>query len=106
MDLHRTADIFRCRTPAHSAFIVLRLIRESYYLLDAPAVGPSGRQCNGLFRVRMLEPLPARVDVAIIGAGYTGLAAARQLARAGASVVVSSANALAGAPARATAVRS
>ena len=29
-----------------------------------------------------------RVDVAIIGAGYTGLAAARQLARVGASVVV------------------
>ena len=32
--------------------------------------------------------LPARVDVAIVGAGYTGLAAARQCARAGASVVV------------------
>jgi glycine/D-amino acid oxidase-like deaminating enzyme len=31
---------------------------------------------------------PARVDVAIVGAGYTGLAAARQLARAGASVLV------------------
>ena len=30
----------------------------------------------------------ARVDVAIVGAGYTGLAAARQLARAGASVLV------------------
>lgn len=33
-------------------------------------------------------PLPERVDVAIVGAGYTGLAAARGLARAGASVVV------------------
>ncbi|HEX3703679.1 MAG TPA: FAD-dependent oxidoreductase [Vicinamibacterales bacterium] len=32
--------------------------------------------------------LPARVDVAIVGAGYTGLAAARQLARAGATVLV------------------
>ena len=32
--------------------------------------------------------LPARADVAIIGAGYTGLAAARHLARAGAAVVV------------------
>lgn len=32
--------------------------------------------------------LPSRADVAIVGAGYTGLAAARQLARAGASVVV------------------
>ena len=34
------------------------------------------------------EPLPSRADVAILGAGYTGLAAARHLARAGASVVV------------------
>jgi glycine/D-amino acid oxidase-like deaminating enzyme len=32
--------------------------------------------------------LPSSVDVAIIGAGYTGLSAARALARAGASVVV------------------
>ena len=32
--------------------------------------------------------LPARADVVIVGAGYTGLAAARQLARGGASVVV------------------
>ena len=37
-----------------------------------------------------LEPstLPGRVDVAIVGAGYTGLSAARELARRGASVVV------------------
>ena len=34
------------------------------------------------------SPLDARVDVAIVGAGYTGLAAARQLARTGASVIV------------------
>ncbi len=33
-------------------------------------------------------PLPARADVAIVGAGYTGLAAARRLALAGASVMV------------------
>lgn len=33
-------------------------------------------------------PLPERADVAVIGSGYTGLAAARRLARAGASVVV------------------
>ena len=32
--------------------------------------------------------LPRRVDVAIVGAGYTGLAAARHLARVGATVVV------------------
>ena len=31
---------------------------------------------------------PGTFDIAIIGAGYTGLAAARQLARSGASVVV------------------
>jgi glycine/D-amino acid oxidase-like deaminating enzyme len=32
--------------------------------------------------------VPARVDVVIVGAGYTGLAAARHLARAGAAVLV------------------
>ena len=41
-------------------------------------------------QVSSLEPpeLPERVDVAIVGAGYTGLAAARRLAMSGASVVV------------------
>ncbi len=34
------------------------------------------------------EALPARADVVVVGAGYTGLSAARQLARGGASVVV------------------
>ena len=34
------------------------------------------------------EPLPARVDVAVIGAGYTGLNAAVATARAGASTLV------------------
>ncbi|HLF27249.1 MAG TPA: FAD-binding oxidoreductase [Anaerolineae bacterium] len=34
------------------------------------------------------RPLPARVDVAVIGSGYTGLSAARQLARSGAAVAV------------------
>ncbi len=33
-------------------------------------------------------PLPERVDVAVIGAGFTGLSAARQLARQGATVAV------------------
>ena len=35
-----------------------------------------------------LRNLPSRADVLIVGAGYTGLSAARHLARAGASVVV------------------
>ena len=34
------------------------------------------------------EPLPARVDVAVVGSGFTGLAAARELARRGARVAV------------------
>ncbi|BBK32321.1 glycine/D-amino acid oxidase-like deaminating enzyme [Stella humosa] len=34
------------------------------------------------------EPLPARADVAIVGAGYAGLSTAIELARAGRSVVV------------------
>jgi len=37
---------------------------------------------------RDASPLPARADVAIVGGGYTGLAAALVLARRGASVVV------------------
>lgn len=37
---------------------------------------------------RAPAPLPDRCDVAIVGGGYTGLAAARALARHGASVVV------------------
>src|SRR5208282_1415989 len=34
------------------------------------------------------QPLPGRVDVAVIGAGFTGLSAARTLAKRGASVAV------------------
>jgi glycine/D-amino acid oxidase-like deaminating enzyme len=34
------------------------------------------------------RPLPDRADVAVIGGGYTGLAAARRLARAGATTIV------------------
>ena len=33
-------------------------------------------------------PLPARADVVVVGGGYTGLSAARELARRGASVLV------------------
>ena len=41
-------------------------------------------------RPRLAEPteIPGRVDAAIVGAGYTGLAAARETARRGGSVVV------------------
>ncbi|MFZ0954443.1 MAG: FAD-binding oxidoreductase, partial [Candidatus Sulfotelmatobacter sp.] len=34
------------------------------------------------------RPLPDRVDVAVIGAGFTGLSAARTLAKRGAKVAV------------------
>ena len=37
---------------------------------------------------RLELPLPPRCDVAIVGAGYTGLSAALTLARAGRKVVV------------------
>jgi glycine/D-amino acid oxidase-like deaminating enzyme len=40
------------------------------------------------------QPLPAHADVAIVGGGYTGLAAARELARRGASVALLEARAL------------
>ena len=49
---------------------------------------PYWRDTLGAETVRPNVELPDRADVAIIGAGYTGLAAARYLARAGASVVV------------------
>lgn len=49
---------------------------ESYWTASAPAFVPPARE------------LPARCDVAIVGGGFTGLSAARALARRGASVVV------------------
>ncbi len=52
-------------------------LRETpYWWTDAP---PSAQ---------VLRELPERADVAVIGGGYTGLSAARSLARGGASVVV------------------
>jgi glycerol-3-phosphate dehydrogenase len=39
-----------------------------------------------------VTPLPEKVDVAIIGGGFTGLSAARTLARQGVSVAVLEAN--------------
>lgn len=50
---------------------------ESYWLDTAPAF--TGAQLGGL---------PGQVDVAIVGGGFTGLAAARALALKGASVAV------------------
>ena len=49
---------------------------ESYWTDSAPAFEPAAR-C-----------MPAQVDVAIVGGGFTGLSAALALARRGASVVV------------------
>ncbi|HEY1393443.1 MAG TPA: FAD-dependent oxidoreductase, partial [Methylibium sp.] len=49
---------------------------DSYWTDSAPAFVPAAGN------------LPAQVDVAIIGAGFTGLSAALALARSGASVAV------------------
>lgn len=53
---------------------------EPYWWMDAP--------------LRSVEaaPLPARVDVAVVGSGYTGLSAALPLTRAGRSVLILEAN--------------
>ena len=56
----------------------------SYWLDTLPSAGSQ----NSELRTQTSEDLPARADVVIVGAGYTGLAAARQLARAGAAAVV------------------
>jgi glycine/D-amino acid oxidase-like deaminating enzyme len=53
-----------------------------YWLDTLPAV-PGTEAVSGETR-----ELPRQADVVVVGAGYTGLAAARQLAKAGASVVV------------------
>jgi len=60
-------------------------VKEHPYWWDT--LTPAGRQ--GLeVGPRTSTPLPARADVVVVGGGYTGLSAARHLARAGASVVV------------------
>src|SRR5215510_13081965 len=48
---------------------------------------PLWHATTGAFAFPATAP-PAQVDVAVIGGGYTGLSAARTLARAGASVAV------------------
>ncbi|MHB1216620.1 MAG: NAD(P)/FAD-dependent oxidoreductase [Alphaproteobacteria bacterium] len=53
---------------------------EPYWWIDAP------------LRRADPAPLPSRVDVAIVGSGYTGLSAALPLARAGRSVLILEAN--------------
>jgi glycine/D-amino acid oxidase-like deaminating enzyme len=53
-------------------------IREQNYWLTTSEMPQGDAGC----------PLPESVDVAVVGAGYTGLSAARTLARRGASVVV------------------
>src|SRR5579871_6242052 len=57
-------------------------MREYPYWWDTAPVRPG--PING----HQLAGQSAKCDVAIVGAGYTGLAAARHLARTGASVVV------------------
>jgi len=61
------------------------VIERPYWLdtVDPPSVGAQSIQA---FPAHL--ELPSTSDVVIVGAGYTGLAAARHLARAGASVVV------------------
>lgn len=49
---------------------------EAYWTDTAPAFKPATRE------------LPSRIDVAVVGGGFTGLSAARALAQRGASVVV------------------
>jgi glycine/D-amino acid oxidase-like deaminating enzyme len=56
-------------------------LKEYPYWCDVPP-GPED------LKRRTETSLPARADVAIVGGGYTGLSAARELARRGASVVV------------------
>lgn len=54
------------------------IVKEQPYWLDTLAGAPRPQAAS----------IPPRADVVVIGAGYTGLAAARYLARTGASVVV------------------
>jgi glycine/D-amino acid oxidase-like deaminating enzyme len=53
-------------------------------LIEVPYWWSSGAEAG----LRPERPPPARADVVVIGGGYTGLSAARRLARAGASVLV------------------
>src|SRR5205085_4386833 len=61
-------------------------VKERSYWLDTVEPRPFGD--GGDPRGSPRAAVPSRCDVAVVGAGYTGLSAARHLARAGASVVV------------------
>jgi glycine/D-amino acid oxidase-like deaminating enzyme len=61
-------------------------VKEYPYWWDSPEF-PHGRTTFEQ-SAHQPPPVPARADVVIIGAGYTGLAAARELARRGTNVVV------------------
>jgi glycine/D-amino acid oxidase-like deaminating enzyme len=58
----------------------------SYWLDTLPSAGSQKSEVTT--QKLKAESVPARADVVVVGAGYTGLSAARQLARAGASVAV------------------
>jgi glycine/D-amino acid oxidase-like deaminating enzyme len=60
-------------------------VKEYPYWLDTL---PSAGSQNSEVGTQKPAALPPRADVLIVGGGYTGLSAARHLARAGASVVV------------------
>lgn len=63
-------------------------MKQYPYWWDSPALRAGSENLER--RSQKSEPatLPDRIDVAVIGAGYTGLSAARELALGGASVVV------------------
>jgi glycine/D-amino acid oxidase-like deaminating enzyme len=55
---------------------------------DAPAPVPATAPVQAAAPVKATAPLPPSVDVLIVGAGYTGLSAARETAGAGRSTLV------------------
>jgi glycine/D-amino acid oxidase-like deaminating enzyme len=63
-------------------------VKEYPYWLDTVADSEPPRSLGGPERTALQTSLPACADVVVVGAGYTGLSAARHLASVGASVVV------------------